>query len=241
MIVAAWAEKEPTAAFDWARAHGLSLLDGMPQSLRNSIAEKAPIHMWETNGNPLTTAMRQKPDATLAWVLALPAGAERERYLAFIVGNLDAAKAKPLLAELPPDAAAHIARQLSQDIDKAREWTESLPVGPMREQAWAALGATRANPLALPPGPDRDAMLRGFASAWVEREPAKSLDRVLEIADPALRRRTFDDVFWTLHRGPIDLGHGISTGGASEASIRTASEWLEKANVPEDWKREWRK
>ena len=83
-------------------------------------------------------------------------------------------------------------------------------------------------------------MLRGFASAWAEREPAKSLDRVLEIAGPALRRRTFDDVFWKLHRGPIDLGQGGSMSGASESALRAASEWLERAKVPEDWKGEWR-
>jgi hypothetical protein len=110
----------------------------------------------------------------------------------------------------------------------------------MREEAWAAFGAPRAEPVPLPPGPDRDAMLRGMASAHATFAPVQALERVMEIGDAALRRRTFDDVFWQLNRGPIDLGHGGWMSGASETALRAARAWLEAAKIPEDWKQAWR-
>ena len=245
VVVKFWAEKNPAAAFDWALAHGISPLDEAAPGARNFSKALTIGHGSEMSGNPFTSALREKPDETLAWVRALPAGDMRERYLESAIHNrLDPAKAQPLLAELPPEAAARAARsiaaQLSRDIEQASQWAATLPAGPVREGAWAALGASRTEPLALPPGPDRDAMLRGIASRRAESEPVKSLERALEIGDPALRRRTFDDVFWLLHRGPTDLGHGSSMGGASESARRAAAEWLESAKVPEDWKQSWR-
>ncbi len=247
VVVKFWAEKNPSAAFDWALAHGISPLDPAAPNARNLSKTMTFGHSMELGGDPFTSALREKPDETLAWVRALPAGDAREYYLQVAIRNrLDPAKAQPLLAELPPEAAARaagwIAAQLSRDIEQASQWAATLPAGPMREEAWAALGASRTEPLPLPPGPDRDAMLRGMAtgSGRAESEPVKALERALEIGDAALRRRTFDDVFWLLHRGPTDLGHGSSMGGASESALRAAGEWLESAKVPEDWKQAWR-
>jgi hypothetical protein len=196
--------------------------------------------------SPLSAVIREKPDATLAWVRSLPAGPDRERYLELaILHGLDAEKALPLLADLPPEAAGRSATRIAgwlagKNPTHAQQWAASLPAGPMREEAWAALGAPRTEPLPLPPGPDRDAMLRGMATARATSAPVEALERVLEIGDAALRRRTFDDVFWQLNRGRIELGHGAWTDGASESAVRAAQAWLQTAKVPEDWKQAWR-
>ncbi len=245
VVVDFWAKQNPAAAFEWALAHGISPLDPAAPAARDLLKTMTLGHSMELGRDPFTSALREKPDATLAWARALPAGADRERYLEIAIANgVDAAKAQSLLAELSPEAAARAARRiaarLSRDIEQAQQFAVGLPAGPNREEAWAGLGATRAEPLPLPPGPDRDALLRGMASRSAESEPVKALERALEIGDPGLRRRTFDDVFWLLHRGPIDLGHGSSMGGASESALRAAGEWLESAKVPEDWKQTWR-
>ena len=78
-------------------------------------------------------------------------------------------------------------------------------------------------------------MLRGMASARATVAPAQALERAMEIGDVALRRRTFDDVFWQLNRGQIDVGHGSWMSGASESALHAARAWLEAAKIPEDW------
>ena len=214
VVVLQWAAQDPAAAFAWAAKHGISLTDNpVRPALSDGFGWRFTYEL--TGENPLTSALRNQPDAALAWLRALPAGADRDRYLEHaILRAADPAIVQPLVAQLPPEAAA-------------------------RAAAWMALGATRSEPLPLPPGADRDAMLCGMATAQATREPEKALNRVLEIRDLALRRRTLGDVFWELNHGPTDLGNGVSTGGASEAARSAARAWLERARIPVEWKREW--
>ena len=193
---------------------------------------------------PLASALGAKPEATLAWLRALPAGPERERYLEFAVSTMpDHRLAQPLVAELPLEAATRAAGSIAgrlayEKMEDARQWAESL-AGTLRAAAWTAIGRTRSEPLPLPPGPDRDAMLSGLATAQAVMAPVKSLDHAIEIGDAALRRRTFEDVMWKLNRGPIDLGGGAWESGASESALAAARAWVERAKIPEDWRRAW--
>ena len=153
------------------------------------------------------------------------------------------ARHAPLLAELPPEAAARGAARVAEtlalrDFAKAQQWAESLS-GPAREAAWVAIGRLRIEPRPLPPGPDRDAMLRGSAETQATRTPLKAIERALEIGDPALRRRTFDDVLWQVHRGDIALGGGASQSGTPDAEKRAVQQWLLDAKIPDDWKKPW--
>jgi hypothetical protein len=242
-----WARQDPAAAFAWAEAQGVSLMDGSAVNARKIDFSTFAGHAMEMGmDSPFSAAMREKPDATLAWVCALPAGPDRDRFLELAIrSGADIEKVRPLLAELPPEAAVRGAAQIAgrlavKNPAQAQQWAESLPSGPMREEAWASLGAFRTEALPLAPGPYRDAMLRGMASAHATSAPVQALERVMEIGDVALRRRTFDDVFWQLNRGPIDLGHGGWMSGASESALHAARAWLETAKIPEDWKQAWR-
>jgi hypothetical protein len=60
--------------------------------------------------------------------------------------------------------------------------------------------------------------------------PVAALERTLGIDDPALRRRTFEDVLWLVERGYPGMA-------VSEAQQRELREWLSTAAVPEEWKR----
>ncbi|MEO8353944.1 MAG: hypothetical protein ABI680_19625, partial [Chthoniobacteraceae bacterium] len=64
--------------------------------------------------------------------------------------------------------------------------------------------------------------------------------RMLEIGDPALRRRTFDDMLWNVFRGPVNLGGGVTMGVWSESQQRAVREWVNASEVPADWKAPWR-
>jgi len=239
-----WAERDPGAAFAWAHQHGVPLTQ---QPLRRHREMMFAGHSFEISGDsPVSAAMQQKPDATLAWVRTLPAGAERERYLELAITHAqEPAKVMSLVTELPPEAAARaaaaiVSRLVHRDFPKAQQWAESLAPGPAREAAWVGLGAARGEPLPTAARTDRDAMLSGIALQHATGAPGEALNRALEITDPQRRRRAFDDVLAEVFRGPRDLGHGAWHSGPSESIQSAAREALEQAPVPEEWKREWR-
>lgn len=247
IAVCEWARKDPTAAFAWAQEHGISLTETGSRRALELPGGFFGRHVSDIGWNsPFTAAMQAKPEATLAWVRTLPAGPERERYLEIAIRNAqDIESVKPLLQELSPDAAdraaAMIALRLAdKDPDESRQWAESLPPGSARDAAWTALGANRTEPLELPPGRDRDAMLSGMANSLSRSTPVKALEWVLEIGDPQLRRRTFDDVMWRLTRGRIDYSLRAYTPGASEATLQRVREWLSGSDIPAEWRNAWR-
>ena len=240
-----WAESDLAAAFTWAEEHGISLMDTGAALMRKNSGDLFAGDVAEIGADsPFSKAMHEKPDAVLAWVRALPAGAARERYLELASRALPEGKnAQPLLAELPPESAARSAAEIAselalKDVGAAQAWAASLS-GAAREGAWAGVGKYREGPLPAP-GLDRDAMLGGIANSRAVRNPVQALDRVLEIGDPALRRRTFDDVLWQVNRGDVQLGGGAWTPGASDAVKQEVREWLQSAKIPEEWKKPWR-
>ena len=82
VIAVFWAEKDPAAAFTWAREQGVSLTSTLSEHARRIPGKMFAGHAAEMTGDsPFSAALRLKPEETLAWVHSLPAGAERERYL----------------------------------------------------------------------------------------------------------------------------------------------------------------
>ena len=218
----------------------LAIAPGIQNSRGHVAGDAAEIG----SDSPPSIALKEKPEETFAWLRALPAGSERDRYLELAALNsADEKRVRPLLAELPPEAAARGAARVAgalalHDFATAQQWAESLS-GSARQAAWVAIGRLRIEPRPLPPGPDRDAMLRGSAETQATRTPLKAIERALEISDPALRRRTFDDVLWQVQRGDIALGGGASTSGTPEAEKRAVQQWLRDAQIPDDWKKPW--
>jgi hypothetical protein len=96
--------------------------------------------------------------------------------------------------------------------------------------AGADPGRTRGTmePNGLPPGPDRDALLRGMTqiSLYSQLSPERPMQHALAIDDPKLRRQTFDEL----------MGGWVS----NERHRESAAPWLNNAAVPEEWKAQWR-
>ena len=234
-VVETWAERDPAAALGWALANGVRLAPQSGHQLDR--IEHNGLGRSTSGGasfiNPLGKALEEKPEATLAWLRALPAGGDRDRVVELAVmlcRHRDQALA--LFLTLPADAAARTAEKIanlfSEDPKRGREWAASLPAGPARAQAWAGLGAFPDKTFDLPPGPDRDALLSGtLHRSGVVPPPAERLAPLLEIGDPVLRRDMLDE--WM---------ESYIFGGGNVDEARAA---LEAAGIPDDWKQRWRK
>jgi hypothetical protein len=85
-------------------------------------------------------------------------------------------------------------------------------------------------PFDLPSGPDRDAMLFGRASGTGFTPVGSTLNTIQQIGDPTLRRDAFDQA---MEQYMIEYKRLPDYGVQARA-------WLEKADVPEEWKRRWR-
>ena len=107
-----------------------------------------------------------------------------------------------------------------------REWAATLPVGPIQDAAWKAIGVRGELPPDSLQGRARDKLLEGHAASYLADSAALSpmLAKIATITDPAIRRRAFEITMW-----------GALHGGRPAVSA-TAKEALEKANVPADWK-----
>ena len=198
----------------------------------------------------LAAALAKDAAATLAWIEAQPAGSERERLLERALDegkwwqtkgqspSADAEMAIRLLRELPEDAQIRGANRLGRkraehgDLGDLNAWSQNSFAGPVRAEAIASavgvafkIDASRVDALlAGVAGADRDAALRGLATAMSDTTPANAATRALGIADASLRRETVDSVMTTwLKRDP-------------EASRA----WLQGApNIPSAWKQAW--
>ena len=231
-IVDAWAAKEPVAALQWALEHGIPL-SGRSSDFRMKTHHNGLGRQGTSDGGrtilPIQSAMKKDADATLAWIRSLPDPADRQRLTELAILSANPQQKLSLFADLPPEAqqrwASNVAINLGAD---GRRWAESLPSGPARENAWRGLGTSPQQPIDLPPGPDRDAMLQGRSLPTGERKPAQSLDLILQISDPIRRRDAFDDA----------MEFYVETLGEHMAA--ETREALEKADFPEDWKRPWR-
>jgi hypothetical protein len=112
------------------------------------------------------------------------------------------------------------------DATKGRAWVETLPPGKERESAWEELGKRMPNPIDLPPGPDRDAMLTGNATRFGTVDPVRGLNVVLQIGDMEKRRTALD----------LAMESFTSTSGTTKNEAHT---WLKAADIPAEWKQPW--
>lgn len=238
-LVDQWAAKDPAAAFAWATTHRVPLNVRGDQlgdiEISHSGFQRSFGHRASNDGmNALATAMDKQPAATLAWLHALPAGPERDRMTSRLLSAAKPEQAIKLFDELPPEArrdgAYTVVSKLYTNPKSATDWAESLPNGPVRERAWFALGQSEGTKSDPPAGPDRDALLSGRIVRYSSNtDPINALNMSLEISNPAKRREALDGI---MERQTL-----VSETFGWAAKSR---EWLEKANVPDDWKAKWR-
>ena len=237
-LVETWAAKDPAAALAWAAAHNVPLVVGRDFLGNTEITHhgftRSMGHRTDTNAyNSLATAMGYQSAATLTWFYSLPAGPERDRMASRLLSVATADQAIRLFDELPPearrDAASTVAWKLSAKPKDATAWIDKLPSGPVREQVWYALGQQAANKFDPPVGPDRDAFLRGkIFLIGLQAAPTDALDLTLEINNPTKRREVLDSIMEK------------QTRDATSDSASKSREWIEKANLPDEWKAKWR-
>ncbi len=235
----ALATTDPQAALAWCLANGIDINLGEEHRFSG------------VSPGVLGGAMIKAPDATLAWLEALPEGNDRDRYLERAMKDGlwqlpgdklfkgDGAVAMRLFNELSPDAQARSADALGRargkmsDLTDLNAWVQPFAPGSIRADAIAgAIGAafqqdaSRVDALlsSVSTDADRDAALRGLAETMSNSVPSDAAARALAIGDSALRRETLDTVIplW-LKRDP-------------EACNR----WIQSATaVPADWKEAW--
>jgi hypothetical protein len=234
-IIEEWAKRNPAAAFTWALDHDVRLLGGrevlFSEYFHNSFNRFGVVATAVPAVTPFASAMRAQREATLAWIRSLPPGANRERFTEDAIWQVPIDQKLALFNELSPEAQQRAADSViygfAKNHDAAQKWAASLPSGPARAAAWYQLGMNIPDPLDLPAGPDRDAMLHGRSMGFGVRLADKSLPLALQISDPVRRRDAFDDVMENLIEGPY-------------GQVDAARAWMEKADLPEDWKRPWR-
>jgi len=190
-ILLRWAWEEPTGAAAWTT----QFAEG--EIRRNALA--AVGAGWA----------RQNPEALMAWSSSL-APAERDWVLlhgASYLARTDLSLFAVWLKALPPT------REIEQlTAQTAREWASRDPralatalsefAGP-EHAAWRkAMAAGLASQLAqtdrcetafaildaVPPGPERQQVLKGVAIGWSQRDPAMVATWLDGVSDPALRR-----------------------------------------------------
>ena len=235
----AWAAKEPIAALEWCMANGVEVARGMRMGFTSWMA------------GVLGEAIAESPAATVAWLEALPAGAERERLIERALSEVGFNSSKDkfftsggnlpmrLFSQLPEDAQLRAARDIgnfgsfSLAVADLNGWAQHFPAGSIRAEAVAATigqawqrDASRVDGIlaSLATPADRDAALRGLANSMSYSAPADAATRALAIGDSALRRETLG----TVMKGWLDR--------APEASRA----WLkEDKTIPPSWKAAW--
>jgi hypothetical protein len=227
-VVNDWVQSDPAAALAWALDHGVSVAS------HPSLTDKVVHDGLERNTMstfsacfPLAAALDKKPTETLAWIEALPAGPDRNRFIESAMPHLQREQALSLFSSLPPEAAAHaawaVADQFKKDPAGGEQWASALPVGAAREQAWTALGRTGGDQITPPSGSDRDAYLSGRVNDF-NLPATEKLEIAAQISDPTKQRDVFDNV--------------IENFG--EQAAKECRKWMDTADAPEDWKVRWR-
>jgi len=243
VLVSSWATRDPAAAFTWAQAHGLDVTETSLRLVLDMAATGWALGSSEIRaGSPIQAALTSKPEEALRWISEnMPA--ERDSFLQMATSPA-LEKLRKQFGELSSESAERLAPAIvgdlmRQDREQAQGWAAALPAGPAREQAWSTIGAIGPDLLPLPPGSDRDAMISGMATHLATSDPVKALNAAAEITDEKVRRRVMDDVFWLLGRGPTYMQGGVFSVRASAKTLAEAAAWVERAAVPEEWKRGW--
>jgi hypothetical protein len=229
-VVEAWAQHDPATALNWALANGIRLA---PAFETLSWREHNGFNRSSSGSfqviNPLAKALEKQPDATTAWLRAMPAGAERDRVVELAINasrNVDQALA--LLSTVPPEVAARTANGIVQkfgDPERAHQWVTTLPAGPIRLAGWAGLGALSSADFEIPTGPERDAYLSGtLYRTGLVPEPEERLTTIAAIRDPVLQRDLLDEIMESYQR---------------DSRAERARSALAKAPFPAEWKTRW--
>jgi hypothetical protein len=172
------------------------------------------------------------------WLRTLPAGAERERLCELAIqANPKSAELSSLLAEISPDGVARavgsIVAYSRDDAARLEQLQSELPAGVAREAYWRAMGVTAREPLPGPTGPERDAMLTGMIGRSGQT-PAQAWGLIEQMEDPQRRMNAFDDMMYNLR--PQENDEYRADAPARHEAFR---QWLENADVPEEWKSPW--
>ena len=190
-----WAKSNPLAAFAWAADQGISLTD--------RVDSDGDVRMvFADLGYPLLAGTKDKDSAavTLNWVQTLPPGPDRDRYLELTMRFVNPDLLAGLVTQLPIDAAKLAAQMYASPYGSEPQiaWAMTLS-GDVRLAALAAIGARindlRELPIQVPPGPDRDAILRGMALKE-NQEPQVAQEVAKRIGEPKLRQQVLDDLSW---------------------------------------------
>jgi hypothetical protein len=230
------AQTEPIAALDWCLEN------------RIDIAREPWVTLSRSSICVLAEALSANPAAVAGWLENLPAGGNRdslmERGLQNSLWAVSAdqrfekeAVCMRLFRQLSEEAQLHSAGDLGkkrgeQGLGDLNEWAQTFSSGQVRANAVAGamMGVYKQGAQVdallggVSAGPDRDAALRGLATAMGAVEPANAAIRALAIGDNELRHETLSAVMgeW-LKRDP-------------EAS----RVWLSKdALIPATWKAGW--
>jgi hypothetical protein len=236
-IVQGWAQSDPAAAFTWALQNGVSISNAMQTTETAKFEHDAFGRNARYSGvmnvtAPFALAMIKDPKATVAWINSLPPGPDRDRYSEHAVSMVSATSdlKKALFNKLAPDAQERTTTSILwsiENIDAARTWVESISSDKVRRAAWYRLGQKATAPFDMPPGPDRDAMLHGRITGFGARIPEESFKLNVQISDPVVRRDAFDAAMEHFNHPAVHQGD-------------EARAWMEKADLPDEWKRRWR-
>lgn len=231
VLATTWANHDPAAALKWAMANGVPIATPINRTMVGGMFNSTGV-------SPLAAAMQKDFPAALAFIESMPPGEERMRSIQLAIPRVtDFEKLKSFMGELAPEAVAAVVGKaawglVSRDKEKAFAWAATLS-GEARKDAWVQIGfrlsrLTNADTTYVPPvGPDRDAMISGMASSGAIFRPEFSLNKAMEINDPEFRQQT-------LHYIVAEV-----TRSGDEGRRRVVRQWLESANVPSDWKRNW--
>jgi hypothetical protein len=213
----------------------------------------------------IQSALTGDPMGTLEWIRQQPAGPDRERWIELAVQSQLAMSYTqsqsqspesipgawrlevlgPLVLELPVDGATDAVGKLvrgaaAKEKERVLSWVTALPTGPLRTEAWVAVGESPWLTVNPPPGPDRDAYLtgqigmKGGSIFSTDQEVLERADKIFEglkgITDESLRHWAFDRVL-----------SNYAQQTDSKTMQAFAPQALERAAVPEDWKEPWRK
>jgi hypothetical protein len=195
--LASW---EPAMARDWLTSHPAALQGKALDNFSLSLARMA----------------RYDPTATCAWADALPPGPLRDRAQFQVAlssggeGNIDQAMAA-YRSVATEDPKGELARQLAmvlarQDGAIAAQWATGMKEGDIRSAALTAAAEqwTQDDPrgaalwiAALPPGMDRDRVVREYAAKVVFADPVTAAEWVTQVEDPGVRTSAAKAVFMT--------------------------------------------
>ena len=230
-----WAQKEPVAALKWCLEKGVEITRADWNGTSN----------WQPS--ILGDIMENAGQETYDTIAALPPGTQRDSLLecAFMESMWHTppkelyadgdAMALGFYKQLPADAQMAKAYLFGQkraefgEIADIGAWAQSFPAGLARTNAIAgAMFATQQRRASavddqltkMPTGADRDAALRGIATA--QPSPAGA-QRALTIADETVRRDTLEKIVTRWQK----------------ADAQASRAWLQSAAIPNDWRDAW--